>query len=256
MLIFAIKVIPRAFCALGCLTVFTVQVLYGQKAIDNLWDPMVLPETTEIAPAQAQANGSDRHSEPPSVGTPSTIKRPLPTGSLLLPAPMVFARESVNPVSRPEGSLAPSEDTNGLDIPPHARPKNLPESDSQAELEVLRLTNEVRASAGLPPLAWNEDLANAARHHAADMETDGYFDHDTYDRINGQLVRICSAQERMNLFTPAGAGENIAHGQRTPDEVMQTWLASPPHRRGILRTDISTIGVGKVGKNWVQNFGW
>jgi uncharacterized protein YkwD len=130
------------------------------------------------------------------------------------------------------------------------------ESELQAEQEVLRLTNEVRASAGLPPLAWNEDLANAARHHAADMEADGYFDHDTYDRINGQLVRICSAQERMGLFSPVGAGENIAHGQRTPDDVMQTWLASPPHRRGILRSDISTIGVGKVGKNWVQNFGW
>jgi uncharacterized protein YkwD len=130
------------------------------------------------------------------------------------------------------------------------------ESELQAEQEVLRLTNEVRASAGLPPLEWNEDLAKAARHHAADMEADGYFDHDTYDTVNGQLVRVCSAQERMGLFTPAGAGENIAMGQRTAEEVMQTWLASPPHRRGILRTDLVSIGVGKVGRHWVHNFGW
>ena len=210
-----------------------------------------------VESGQTVKNSSAETSGDSGQPTSPRPRRPLPTGSNLLPSPVTFSRQPEMPdellgLDQRTRQIMPAQTPNAA----HAATSEPSATDGSDEQEVLRLTNEVRASAGLPPLAWNEDLANAARHHAADMEADGYFDHDTYDRINGQLVRICSAQERMGLFSPVGAGENIAHGQRTPDEVMQTWLASPPHRRGILRTDISTIGVGKVGKNWVQNFGW
>jgi uncharacterized protein YkwD len=181
----------------------------------------------------------------------------MPTGSNLLPSPAVFSRQQAAPAELAESARSARQQVQrGTPDPAHASANGASATDGVDEKEVFRLTNEVREAAGLPALQWDENLAKAARHHAADMEADGYFDHDTYDTVNGQLVRVCSAQERMGLFTPAGAGENIAMGQRTAEEVMQTWLASPPHRRGILRTDIVSIGVGKVGRHWVHNFGW
>jgi len=245
----------QTFCAIACGAFFGLQVSYGQILTVQSEDGEGGAKTTEIRPAQTHADAVDDHPQPLPAGNASAMRRPMPTGSSLLPVPVNFTPESIDHVPSPEAAVLAPDRPYDPSNPSPARSTLASDSDLQAEQEVLRLTNEVRASAGLPPLAWNEDLANAARHHAADMEADGYFDHDTYDRINGQLVRICSAQERMGLFSPVGAGENIAHGQRTPDEVVQTWLASPPHRRGILRPDISTIGVGKVGRNWVQNFG-
>ena len=202
-------------------------------------------------------NLSTETSEASAQSVSPKARRPMPTGSNLLPSPAVFSRWQAAPAELVESARSVRQQMQrGTPDPAHASASGPSVTEGVDEKEVFRLTNEVRAAAGLPALQWDENLANAARHHAADMEADGYFDHDSYDKVNGQLVRVCSAQERMGLFTPVGAGENIAMGQRTAEEVMQTWLASPPHRRGILRTDIVSIGVGRVGRQWVQNFGW
>ena len=39
------------------------------------------------------------------------------------------------------------------------------------------------------------------------------------------------------------AGENIAKGQRTPEEVMNAWMNSDGHRKNILNASYTTIGV-------------
>ena len=41
-----------------------------------------------------------------------------------------------------------------------------------------------------------------------------------------------------------GAGENIAWGQKTPEQVMQGWMNSAGHRANILNARYTTIGVG------------
>lgn len=230
---------------------------YAQGPTEAFGAGDVMANQTNIGIGQAADDSSAETPENATQPMSPKPRRPLPTGSNLLPSPAVFSRQPAAPVelveiARSARQRMPTETPN-LAHPSASEPSA---TDGADEKEVFRLTNEARAVAGLPALQWDENLAKAARHHASDMEVDDYFDHDTYDRINGQLVRICSAQERMGLFTPIGAGENIAMGQRTADEVMQTWLASPPHRRGILRADIISIGVGKVGRRWVQNFGW
>ena len=53
-------------------------------------------------------------------------------------------------------------------------------------------------------------------------------------------------------------GENIAAGQRTPEQVMNGWMNSPGHRQNIMGP-YTHIGVGyyvdKNGRmNWVQLF--
>jgi uncharacterized protein YkwD len=52
------------------------------------------------------------------------------------------------------------------------------------------------------------------------------------------------------------AGENIAQGQRTPQEVVQAWMNSPGHRKNILSRDFTHIGVGyeSQGNHWTQMF--
>ena len=55
------------------------------------------------------------------------------------------------------------------------------------------------------------------------------------------------------------AGENIAAGQRTPEEVMNSWMNSSGHRANILNKNFDTIGIGfyeggSYGTYWTQLF--
>ncbi|HSG41107.1 MAG TPA: CAP domain-containing protein, partial [Thermoanaerobaculia bacterium] len=58
-------------------------------------------------------------------------------------------------------------------------------------------------------------------------------------------------------------GENIAEGQLSVGEVMDTWMRSPGHRSNILDKSFKELGVGlAMGRSggthrvlWAQNFG-
>lgn len=130
------------------------------------------------------------------------------------------------------------------------------------EQRLLELVNQVRAENNLPPLKRNADLDRSARAHARDVHDDRYFYHDTYDRIQGRLVYICSWSERIGLYYPGRAeGENVAGGFDTPEEVMQAWMGSSGHRANLLNPAFREIGIGFYsGPNahhtyWVQDFG-
>ena len=55
------------------------------------------------------------------------------------------------------------------------------------------------------------------------------------------------------------AGENIAMGQTSPEQVMNGWMNSEGHRKNILSPNFTQIGVG-IAKNaegrlyWTQQF--
>ena len=54
------------------------------------------------------------------------------------------------------------------------------------------------------------------------------------------------------------AGENIAKGQRTPEQVVDGWMKSDGHRENLLSADFGRLGVGYHVENgrtyWVQLF--
>ena len=121
------------------------------------------------------------------------------------------------------------------------------------EQQVVNLVNKERAAAGLPALKVNTALANVAEKKAADMRDNNYFSHTspTYG----------SPFDMMKQFgiSYTSAGENIAKGQRTPDEVMTGWMNSPGHKANILNSSYTEIGVGYVTDSsgagyWVQEF--
>ncbi len=137
--------------------------------------------------------------------------------------------------------------------------ENVASSNEAFEREVLELVNGERAKLRAAPLEWNENLARAARYHAADMAANGYFDHDSMVRqpgsSGGPLRRAGSWNQRVEAFDSTASGENIAHGQPTPAAVMKSWMNSSGHRANILRTTNRKIGIGFVDGYGVQNFG-
>ena len=121
------------------------------------------------------------------------------------------------------------------------------------EQQVVTLVNKERAAAGLSALTVNSTLANVAETKAADLRDENYFDH--------QSPKYGSPFDMMHSFgiTYSYAGENIAKGQRTPDEVMNGWMNSPGHKANILNANYTQIGVGYVTDSsgtgyWVQEF--
>jgi uncharacterized YkwD family protein/spore coat assembly protein SafA len=123
----------------------------------------------------------------------------------------------------------------------------------QIENEVVRLTNEQRAKYGLPPLKIDWQLARVARYKSADMRDKNYFQH------NSPTYGSPFTMMKNFGISYRSAGENIAAGQRTPQEVVNAWMNSPGHRANILNKGFTHIGVGyakggSYGHYWTQMF--
>ncbi len=82
------------------------------------------------------------------------------------------------------------------------------------------------------------------------MKKGGYFSHTS--------PNYGSPFDMMKEFgiTYRSAGENIAMGQSTPEEVVNAWMNSEGHRKNILSSSFTHIGVGHVaeGNYWTQMF--
>ena len=119
--------------------------------------------------------------------------------------------------------------------------------------EVVQIVNKERAANGLAPLTVNAQVTKSATLKSEDMAKLNYFSHTspTYG----------SPFDMMKQFgiSYRSAGENIAKGQATPQQVMQGWMNSPGHRANILNSSFTQIGVG-IAKNsqgqliWTQQF--
>lgn len=124
-------------------------------------------------------------------------------------------------------------------------------NDNSFASQVIDLVNQERAKEGLPALKYNEKVANAALVRAKETET--LFDH---TRPNGSSFSTALTENGV-VFN--GAGENIAYGQKSPEEVMKGWMNSPGHRANIMNKNFTTIGVGYYQnangvKYWTQLF--
>ncbi len=124
---------------------------------------------------------------------------------------------------------------------------------SAFQKKVVELVNAERAKAGLNALKMNTELSKVATLKSQDMAKNNYFDHNspTYG----------SPFDMMKKFgiSYRTAGENIAMGQTTPEQVMNGWMNSSGHRANILKASFTEIGVG-IAKNssgrlyWTQQF--
>lgn len=113
--------------------------------------------------------------------------------------------------------------------------------------KVYELTNVEREKYGAAKLRLNDDLCKAASDHSVDMSNNNYFGHTSLD---GRTVA-----DRVRKYADFDyIGENIAMGQRTPEEVLNDWMNSDGHKANILNENYTDIGISYYNGYWVQDF--
>jgi uncharacterized protein YkwD len=117
--------------------------------------------------------------------------------------------------------------------------------------ETARIINEVRAAHALPPYTYNETLAQAAQAHANDCADRGWCSHTGSDGSDVK-TRIVRAG-----YDPTGWAECWAQS-RDPQYTVDRWMDEVPpddaHRRTLLSTWVTEIGVGVARTTWGYYF--
>ena len=160
----------------------------------------------------------------------------------------LFNQEQVQEENGDASEEAPQEPE--VEQPEQDQTDGQVEQLSQFEQEVVDLTNVEREKNGLEPLKADKELSRVAREKSNNMAEVGYFDHNSptygspFDMMQSYGIDYRTA------------GENIAKGQQTPEEVVNAWMNSSGHRANILNGDFTHIGVGYVeqGNHWTQMF--
>ncbi len=125
------------------------------------------------------------------------------------------------------------------------------------ELAFLTLINNYRKANGLGSLKLSRTLGAAADHHSRDMASKNYFSHTL---ANG---RSWSTNIKDHGYTASGTiAENIAAGQRSASATFDQWRNSSPHRKNMLSSSYTAIGIGRASKStstyryyWTTTFG-
>ena len=130
-------------------------------------------------------------------------------------------------------------DLPGIPELPEEAPEVTPEVQDQAHAYGLRITelvNEHRAAAGLAPVTYSAKLSKAAQVRAVEIEQS--FSH---TRPDGRYFSTVFAEHGISYRY---SGENIAWGQKSPEEVVTAWMNSAGHRANILNAKFTELGVG------------
>ena len=166
---------------------------------------------------------------------------------------------STTPQQKPEStpsnpSTTPQQKPESTPSKPSTTPQQKPSTDfSSYQQQVLDLVNAERTKRGISALTLDSNLSSVATKKSQDMVNKNYFDHTspTYG----------SPFDMMKQFgiSYRTAGENIAKGQKTPQEVVTAWMNSEGHRKNILNPNFTNLGVGiakdsKGTTYWTQMF--
>ncbi|PKV83683.1 sigma-70 family RNA polymerase sigma factor [Streptomyces sp. TLI_146] len=192
---------------------------------------------TAASPEGTAATGPTRTPNSPS---PKPSSSPSPSRSAASPKPTAPSTTPHTTAARTPSSHSPKV------------PNSLAKQGSTAQ-QVIALVNTERAKNGCGPVSDNSRLATAAQRHSDNMAAQGFFDH-TDPSGAGPGERIHAAGYQWSTY-----GENIARGQQTPADVMNSWMNSPGHRANILNCAFKELGVGihngAGGPWWTQDFG-
>ncbi len=110
---------------------------------------------------------------------------------------------------------------------------------SEAELKLLESVNRARKEQGLPGLRWSDELAVAARKHAAVMAQHGSAEHG----FPGEPSLASRATQAGAKFS--WLAENVCQGARM-EAIAAEFMSSPKHRANILDSDMDSVGIGVV----------
>lgn len=111
---------------------------------------------------------------------------------------------------------------------------------AKVEKAAVCLVNRERTKRGLKALKVHAKLVKAAKDHSRDMKNRNYFDHTGKDGSSfGERVKRAG-------YPGFGVGENIAGGQDSARDLMNSWMSSKGHKDNILSRGAKEIGIGAV----------
>lgn len=104
--------------------------------------------------------------------------------------------------------------------------------------KLLEGTNRERGGAGIDPLTLNEKLSSSALKKCEDMVAKDYWSHNDPRGV-----------EPWHFLSDAGysysvAGENLAYGFISENDVITGWMNSQSHKENLLATRFSEVGFG------------
>ncbi|KRE29738.1 CAP domain-containing protein [Paenibacillus sp. Soil522] len=247
----AVKTFSNYNCPFNQNTTFN-QDMFNQDSFKQIADKygIDLSKLLNGGTIQFPTAGGSTGATQPSTGTGTVTKPSTGTGTVTKPS---TGTGTVTKPSTGTGTVTkPSTGTGtGTTTKPSTGTGNASagvSSSTAFQTQVIDLVNQERAKAGLSALKTDALLTKVAIEKARDMDVNNYFSHNspTYG----------SPFDMMRSFgvTYSYAGENIASGQRTPQEVMTAWMNSAGHRANILSPNFTKIGVGYVNGEWVQEF--
>lgn len=106
--------------------------------------------------------------------------------------------------------------------------------------------NAFRAQADLAPLEHSARLQQAAERHARDLSRGTGLSHRGTD---GSTV---GARVERTGYRYCTVAENLGRGQRSLEQIMQGWAASPGHRDNMLLPGLRDFGLARqAGDIWV-----
>lgn len=189
-----------------------------------------------VQPQQPQKNTVPQTSkQPASSGASSRPSVSPPSSSRPVPPPSTPPSSTS---SRPSLPIKPESSRPTSSRPTSSRPSSSGTGSSEQSFaeRVVDLVNQERAKVGLAPLSVSRPAASAALVRSKEIE--GTFSH---TRPNGSSFSTALTEQGVNYRS---AGENIAWGQKTPEQVMNAWMNSAGHRANILNAKFTAIGVG------------
>jgi uncharacterized protein YkwD len=138
-------------------------------------------------------------------------------------------------------------------------------SGQAAGQRILDLINQARATPrncgdkrlnAAQPVRWNSALAEASQRHSEEMARYSYFSHNGRDGSE-PWDRVERAGYRYRSM-----GENIAAGQRSPEDAVAGWIKSPDHCANLMNPVFTEMGAAlavdtrsELGMYWTQEFG-
>lgn len=112
---------------------------------------------------------------------------------------------------------------------------NEKESFTELEGQVLKIINEHRKLIGLSELKYNKAVYDEAKTHSINMANGKTpFSHDGFDERYERLMKVVGG---------SSMAENVALGQTTAQEVVDSWLSSKGHKQNI-EGDFNLTGIG------------
>lgn len=231
-----------------------------QLQSQNQQNPAADTETDNLGTDSAKQAQADPKTAPESAPAPDK-ETSAPVEQTPISKPSAPVSQPTQEVQVPVTNPVPSPTTAPTAAPTQATADSSQDIVSQANAlsaaniayysEILELVNNIRAEAGVSPLTLDMTLCQAATVRAIEMDNTGVFSHTRPDGTD------CWSVFKLYGITYRTCGENIAMGQRTPAQVVESWRNSPGHYANMVKAGFGKLGVGMSNSNriyWVQMF--